>query len=117
MRDIEPAHAVRNDCPGSLRSATSTHTLIAPPTSRRCASRTGQAPPDAALTRRRLGKRPDDTCGVIPNALDNVDELYPRGIARGSVCVSVPVEQLAGAHWIVDVSYGGEESEAFVSLQ
>lgn len=64
-----------------------------------------------------FGRGPDDTCGVIPNALDNVDELYPRGIARGNVCVSVPVEQLAGAHWIVDVSYGGEESEAFVSLQ
>lgn len=63
----------------------------------------GPADPSSRATCRRgtpsaTGRRVNaHTCGVIPNALDNIDELYPRGIARGNVCVSVPVEQLAGA--------------------
>ncbi|TDO18188.1 hypothetical protein EV580_1372 [Mycobacterium sp. BK086] len=32
----------------------------------------------------------DDDCGVLPNPLSDVGDLYPGGTAKGNVCVAVP---------------------------
>ena len=46
-----------------------------------------------------------DRCGVIPDPLDNIGELYSDGSAAGNVCVAVP----AGADglWTVRTGFGG----------
>lgn len=43
-----------------------------------------------------------ESCGVIPNPLNDVDELYPGGVGEGNVCVAVP----AGADGLWSVSAG-----------
>ncbi|GCE37834.1 hypothetical protein Rhow_000680 [Rhodococcus wratislaviensis] len=63
-----------------------------------------------------FGSASADSCGVIPNALSDTGELYPRGTSRGNICISVPAEQLTGANWIVEASFSGED-EVFVSLE
>lgn len=49
-----------------------------------------------------------DSCGVIPDNLNDVDEVYPGGIAEGNVCVAVP----AGADglWSVSAGFTGNPS-------
>lgn len=48
----------------------------------------------------------DDNCGVIPDPLDDVGELYKDGVAEGNTCVTVP----AGADglWTVTAGMLGE---------
>ncbi len=45
-----------------------------------------------------------DDCGVIPNPLNQIGELYSGGVAEGNACVQVP----AGADglWTVTTSFG-----------
>lgn len=49
-----------------------------------------------------------DRCGVIPDSLDDVDQVYPGGIAEGNTCVAVP----AGADglWSVSAGFTGKPS-------
>lgn len=50
-----------------------------------------------------------DACGVIPNNLSDIDELYPGGVADGNVCVSVP----AGAPGLWTLETGWFSETAF----
>ncbi|RZL20712.1 MAG: hypothetical protein EOP31_31150 [Rhodococcus sp. (in: high G+C Gram-positive bacteria)] len=50
-----------------------------------------------------------DRCGVIPDDLSDVDEVYPGGIAEGNTCVAVP----AGADGLWSVSAGFTGSPSF----
>jgi hypothetical protein len=43
-----------------------------------------------------------DRCGVIPNSLDDIGELYKGGVANGNTCVAVP----AGANGLWTLSTG-----------
>jgi hypothetical protein len=47
-----------------------------------------------------------DSCGVIPNPLSDIGDLYPGGVAEGNVCVTVP----AGADglWTVETGFVGD---------
>lgn len=49
-----------------------------------------------------------DRCGVIPNDLSDVDQVYPGGIAEGNSCIAVP----AGADglWSVSAGFTGKPS-------
>ncbi|MBM4546841.1 hypothetical protein GS457_19305 [Rhodococcus hoagii] len=49
-----------------------------------------------------------DRCGVIPDNLNDVDEVYPGGVAEGNTCVAVP----AGADglWSVSAGFTGKPS-------
>lgn len=49
-----------------------------------------------------------DRCGVIPNDLTDVDQVYPGGIAEGNSCIAVP----AGADglWSVSAGFTGKPS-------
>jgi hypothetical protein len=46
----------------------------------------------------------NDSCGVIPDPLSNVGDLYKGGTAQGNVCVAVP----AGADglWTLSTGFG-----------
>jgi hypothetical protein len=44
----------------------------------------------------------DDRCGVIPDPLSDVGDLYKGGVAKGNTCVAVP----AGANGLWTVSTG-----------
>lgn len=46
-----------------------------------------------------------DSCGVIPNPLSDIGDLYKNGVAKGNTCVAVP----AGADglWTVSTGFGG----------
>jgi len=66
---------------------------------------TGKAGFDIAVKLVRSNKRTyDDSCGVIPNPLNEVGALYKGGSAQGNVRVAVP----AGAEglWTVSTSFG-----------
>ncbi len=59
--------------------------------------------PGSALTVKFVGtdnRTYSDRCGVLPDPLDEIDELYADGTAEGNVCVSVP----AGADGLWTVS-------------
>lgn len=63
--------------------------------------------PGSALTVKFVGtdnRTYSDRCGVLPDPLDEIDELYAGGTAEGNVCVSVP----AGADglWTVSTTMG-----------
>lgn len=49
-----------------------------------------------------------DRCGVIPDDLSDVDELYPGGVAEGNTCVMIP----AGADglWTLSTGFSGKPS-------
>ncbi len=49
------------------------------------------------------------SCGVIPNPLSDVGDLYKGGMAKGNACVSVP----AGAHGLWTVTTGLIGNPAF----
>ena len=48
----------------------------------------------------------DDRCGVIPDSIDDVGELYQGGVAQGNRCLAVP----AGADglWTVSTGFTGK---------
>lgn len=50
-----------------------------------------------------------DSCGVIPDDLSDVDEVYPGGVAAGNECVAVP----AGADGLWAVTTGFSSSPTF----
>lgn len=49
-----------------------------------------------------------DSCGVIPDDINRVDELYPGGVAEANTCIAVP----AGADglWAVSTGFTGNPS-------
>lgn len=53
-----------------------------------------------------------NSCGVIPNSLNDVDDLYEGGRATGNRCVEVPASAIKGGLWRVNT--GG--SDKFVRL-
>jgi len=57
----------------------------------------------------------DDYCGVIPNDLMDVGEMFPDASATGNVCVSVPAEQIDGGAWIVEEAFSLDSDRTFVA--
>jgi hypothetical protein len=47
-----------------------------------------------------------DSCGVIPDPLSDVGELYAGGVAEGNVCVAVPAG--ASGLWTVSTGFTGD---------
>ncbi len=48
----------------------------------------------------------DGHCGVIPDPITDVGELYKGGVAKGNACVTVPVG--ANGLWTVSTGFGGK---------
>ncbi|MFF2087320.1 hypothetical protein ACFVVM_26400 [Nocardia sp. NPDC058176] len=57
----------------------------------------------------------NDSCGVIPDPLRDVGELYPGATGTGNQCFAVPADQIAGGAVIVDAgsSYDGSTRQFF----
>jgi hypothetical protein len=55
----------------------------------------------------------EDRCGVIPNALSDVGDLYKNGVAKGNTCVAVP----AGANGLWTVATGFVGKPAFFTAR
>lgn len=58
----------------------------------------------------------DDYCGVVPNSLSDVSEMFPNAKAAGNACVSVPSDQVQGGAWIIEESFSMENSRVFFAL-
>ncbi len=54
-------------------------------------------------------------CGVIPDPLFDVGEMFPGATASGNVCVSVPVDQIEGGAWIVEATFSFDSDRTFVA--
>jgi hypothetical protein len=50
-----------------------------------------------------FGSGSDDDCGVIPNDLSDVGEMFPNAEATGNECFSVPIEQIDAGVLMVEV--------------
>lgn len=55
-------------------------------------------------------------CGVIPNDIADVGEMFAGASATGNVCLSLPADQVEGGAWIVSDSFSLEEDRAFIGL-
>src|SRR5690554_4226239 len=50
-------------------------------------------------------------CGVIPDSLSDVGEMFPGASASGNVCAVVPEEALDGAVWIVEPRFAWNDRD------
>lgn len=64
-----------------------------------------------------FGTNSDDYCGVIPDDLMDIGEMFPGASASGNVCVSVPAEQIDGGAWIVEAAFSFDSDRTFVALR
>jgi hypothetical protein len=51
------------------------------------------------------GRIYNDWCGVIPQDLDDVGDLYPGASATGNYCVAVPATEVSGGRWRVKADF------------
>ncbi|SBW18969.1 hypothetical protein [Protofrankia symbiont of Coriaria ruscifolia] len=58
----------------------------------------------------------DDYCGVVPDSLSDVSEMFPNAEASGNACGSVPTDQVQGGSWIVEESLSLDSSRVFFAL-
>jgi len=58
----------------------------------------------------------EDYCGVIPNALTDLGEMFPGAKGSGNECVSVPADQIEGGAWIVEQSFALDDNRVFFAL-
>ncbi|MFD3596176.1 hypothetical protein ACFWU5_25940 [Nocardia sp. NPDC058640] len=58
-----------------------------------------------------------DSCGVIPDSLNDVDELYPDAGDEGNVCFSVPADQIDKGAVIVEESWTMNDSKTFFAIK
>lgn len=64
-----------------------------------------------------FGTGSDDYCGVIPNDLMDVGEMFQGASASGAVCVSVPADQISGGAWIVEETFSFNSDRTFVAVE
>jgi hypothetical protein len=57
----------------------------------------------------------DDSCGVIPGDLMDVNEMFPGAASSANECVAVPVSDIPGGAWIVEESFSFDETRVFVA--
>lgn len=50
-----------------------------------------------------------DTYAVVPNALMDVNELYPDAIGVGNIVIAVPVTDVESGNWTISAGYGNEK--------
>jgi hypothetical protein len=65
-----------------------------------------------------FGTGEDDYCGVVPDDLLEIGEMFPDASASGNVCVSVPADQIEGGAWLVEDTWALDDPDrTFVALQ
>lgn len=63
------------------------------------------------------GTGTDDYCGVFPEPLMDLGEMYNGATASGNECVSVPSAEVEGGTWIVEESFSFDDTKVFFALQ
>lgn len=58
----------------------------------------------------------DGYCGVLPDSLNDVGEMYAGSTSSGNVCVAVPEAAIDGAVWKVEESFSWDDAKAFFAL-
>ncbi len=59
----------------------------------------------------------DQWCGVVPDQLSDVNDVYPGGRVTGNQCAAVPTEAVAGGHWrVTTYDAGFNRRSAFVAI-
>lgn len=59
----------------------------------------------------------DDDCGVIPDDMFEIGEMFPDASATGNVCASVPTDQVDGGAWIVEDTFSLDSDRTFVAIE
>jgi hypothetical protein len=60
----------------------------------------------------------DDQCGLLPDDLVEVGEMFPDASASGNVCVAVPADEIEGGAWILEDFLAVDDADrTFVALQ
>jgi hypothetical protein len=63
------------------------------------------------------GTGEEDYCGVIPNDLFDVGEMFPDASGSGNVCAVVASDQVDGGVWIVEDFFTFDGSRVFFGLE
>ena len=63
-----------------------------------------------------FGTGMDDSCGVVPDSLDDTGETYPDGSVSGNVCISVESDQIEGGTIRIEEFLSFDDTRAFYSL-
>lgn len=58
------------------------------------------------------GRIYDGSCGVLPNSMMDVADMYPGASATGNVCVEVPATEISGGRWRVKADYDNYAKDA-----
>ena len=62
-----------------------------------------------------FGTGSDDSCGVIPAELMDVNEMFPGATSTANECFAVPASDVAGGTWIIEESFSFDETRVFVA--
>ena len=57
----------------------------------------------------------DQSCGVVPNDVTDINDLYPGGSATGNECAVVPTSAVEGGKWRVRTDF--TDAERFVAIR
>lgn len=63
------------------------------------------------------GTGTDDYCGVIPQPLMDLGEMYNGATGMGNHCVSVPSGEVEGGTWVVEETFSFDDTKVFFALQ
>lgn len=63
-----------------------------------------------------FGSSMDDSCGVIPDPLDDTGETFPGGQVRGNECVAVDADQISGGTIRIEEFLSFDDTRAFYAL-
>lgn len=58
----------------------------------------------------------DASCGVIPNDMMGVSELYAGATATANECMSIPADEIAGGSWVVNETFTLKNDKAFFAV-
>lgn len=62
------------------------------------------------------GASQEDYCGVIPNPMHSLGEMFPGAKGAANECVSVPADQIEGGAWIVEETLSFDNNRVFFAL-
>jgi hypothetical protein len=57
-----------------------------------------------------------DYCGVIPNDLADVGEMFPDADGGGNVCVAVPEDEVTDGAWVIEDALALDPERVFVAV-
>jgi hypothetical protein len=64
-----------------------------------------------------VGYGSEDTCGVIPNELDDFSEVFPGGVISGNVCWEVPTSDVGGLVMSLEEAFSFDEVVWFLAIR